>query len=561
MKQKITFAVFFMLLMVLVVSSDLAAQDWDYLDVAPGYETLNKAVLEDLSAPANRVYRLQRDGLYLLNGTIQNNSAMPLRIFAAEGEGARPMIMTTADLSGANYRAFALTGDGHFKNLYISGRSNLGIYTDDSKDMIRLQEVGLKMVIDGCFLEHEWKDFVRMNAKDQKVIVMNSILRNAGDLADGSDNQYFDTRSNDQDTIMIVNSTLYTNTGRGFRTGGTGGAYFRNFIMDHVTVYQVGNGDGARGRTDEDETPLFDTRRAHNVSVTNCLFMDVAFHGDEINTYTIDDTLDYPVFGFMPLDMPELTDDSRNIVLKNNALGVTAELQAYYTQVDSLKPIVFLNDHSINSFFNMYPSWIQENNFTETVSFSDAPTPEKMVAYTTYLRNNDFIEENVPEFWADRNGIGESMDTYGPSADEYDFDYNTDATSYTAGDGGFPVGDLNWFPDKKAEWETWLTDVEDRSELAVPYSFNLDQNFPNPFNPSTTITYSITRSTNVSLEIFDILGRRITTLVNNRLEAAGNHHVTWNGLDLNSNQVASGVYIYQLSAENTVISKKMLLMR
>ncbi len=560
MKRKLLFLVGYFLVMLLALCPVIHAQVYSYLDVQPGYETLNLAVTNDASAPANRVYRLQRGGVYLLNGIVRNVNKQVLRIFAAEGTGKLPQIMTTADLTGVNYRAFELTGDGHFKNIYISGRSNLGIYTDDSKDMIRLQEIGIKMVVDGCFLEHEWKDFVRMNAKDQKIFIKNSILRNTGDLADASDNQFIDTRSLDQDTVFVQNSTLYTATGRGFRTGGTAGTYFRTFIMDHVTVYQVGNGDGARGRVDEDETPLFAVLKVQNLSVTNCLFMDVVFHGDEKNTYTLDDTLDYPIFGFVPLDIPGKADKDRTIVLRNNAYGVSADLAAYYASVDSLKGPVFLNKYSINKFFNAYPqTWTQKNNFVESVKFTDAPTATKMIAYTTYRRKNNFAEENVPEFWADRNGIGPDPSTWGPVDKEYDFSYPSTALAYTAGDGGFPLGDLNWFPALKTLWQSGGTVGVDGYGSSIISDHALEQNYPNPFNPITTISYSIPKPTNVSLEIFDVVGQRVATLVQNRFQNAGRYSVTWDGKDFNGKNVVSGIYVYQLKTEKLVISQKMLL--
>jgi len=560
MKRALGFSIFYFLLMVLAVCPELKAQAYQYLDVAPGYETLNLAVANDVSAPANRVYRLQRGGVYLLNGIVRNVNKQVLRIFAAEGTGKLPQIMTTADLSGVNYRAFELTGDGHFKNIYISGRSNLGIYTDDSKDMIRLQEIGIKMVVDGCFLEHEWKDFVRMNAKDQKILVTNSILRNTGDLADASDNQFIDTRSLDQDTVFVQNSTLYTATGRGFRTGGTGGTFFKTFIMDHVTVYQVGNGDGARGRVDEDETPLFDVRKVQNLSVTNCLFIDVVFHGDEKNTYTLNDTLDYPIFGFVPLNIPGKTDKDRTIVLRNNAYGVSTDLAAYYASVDSLKGPVLLNKYSINTFFNAYPqTWTQKNNFKETVKFTDAPTAKNMIAYTTYRRKNGFTEENVPEFWADRNGIGADPSTWGPVDKEYDFSYPSTALAYSAGDKGFPLGDLNWFPALKTLWQTGGTAGVEETGSSILADCILEQNYPNPFNPSTNISYSIPKPANVSLTVFDIGGKKVATLVQNRFQNAGRYKATWDGKDSDGKNAVSGIYVYQLKTEKLVISQKMLL--
>ena len=471
MKQIFSFFITLLVITFFVMSSEVKAQEYDYLDVAPGYETLNLAISGDTTASgepvsANRVYRLKRGDVYLLNGTVTNVKGNVLRIFAEEGDGARPMIMATADESGASYRAFAPEADAYFKNLYISGRNNLGIYTDDSKDMIRLQESGITVELDGCFLEHEWKDFFRMNADDQTVIVKNTTLRNGGDLADGSDNQFIDTRSKNQKLIYLQNSTLYTSTGRGFRTGG--GSPYQEFFMDHCTIYQVGNGDGSRGAVDTAETPLFSVERAAKVTVTNNVFMDVVFHGDEINTYAPGDsladadTLDYPIFGFLPLDNPEIPEASREIVIRNNVHGTTQALLDYYATVDSVKPPVLLNDYSLG-LINLYPeNWKQEGNFSESVLFTDAPSPDPVVVYTKYRRDNDFLEENVPEFWADRNGIGEDPSTWGPSETEYDFSYNTSATAYTAGDNGFPLGDLNWFPELKTLWEAGGTvDVED----------------------------------------------------------------------------------------------------
>ncbi|MCB0730917.1 MAG: T9SS type A sorting domain-containing protein [Ignavibacteriae bacterium] len=556
MKQMLAFLTF-LLLSVFIFQNNLYAQEYDYLDVAPGYETLNLAISGDTTATGdpvseNRVYRLKRGDVYLLNGTIENVGSSTLRIFAEEGDGPRPMIMATADDAGTSYRPFAPTADAHFMNIYISGRNNLGIYTDDSKDMLRLQDEGITLTLDGCFLEHEWKDFVRMNADSQTVIIKNSILRNAGDLADGSDNQFIDTRSNKQELIMAQNSTFHTSTGRGFRTGG--GSFFKNFVLDHCTFYQIGNGDGARGAVDFEETPLFSVERAQNVSVTNCLFMDVVFHGDEINTYEVDDTLDYPIFGFLSLDDPEIPDDTRNIVVRNNAHGTTQALLDYYASVDTVKPPVLLNSYSINTFFNKYPqTWIQENNFNENVVFTDAPSPDPVVAYASYRRANDFTEENVPEFWADRNGIGEDPSTWGPAENEYDFSYNTSSAAYTAGDGGSPLGDLNWWPE-------WITDVNNNSNV-IPTEFSLEQNYPNPFNPSTIISYNLPKASKVSLEVFNILGQKVITIVDNLVQNIGTHKVVWRGKDQNGNSLSSGTYFYRLSADNNIITKKMLLLK
>jgi flagellar hook assembly protein FlgD len=83
---------------------------------------------------------------------------------------------------------------------------------------------------------------------------------------------------------------------------------------------------------------------------------------------------------------------------------------------------------------------------------------------------------------------------------------------------------------------------------------------PNPFNPSTTITYSIPRDMQVSLEIFDVAGRHVTSLVRGHV-VAGEHQAQWAGRDDGGHRVASGVYLYRLQAADQVKTKRMVLIK
>ena len=82
----------------------------------------------------------------------------------------------------------------------------------------------------------------------------------------------------------------------------------------------------------------------------------------------------------------------------------------------------------------------------------------------------------------------------------------------------------------------------------VAASFGLEQNFPNPFNPSTVIRFRLSAVSKVTLSIFDLLGRRVRTLASNRAYGPGAHTLTWNGVDDSGKQLASGLYIYRLEA-------------
>ena len=99
------------------------------------------------------------------------------------------------------------------------------------------------------------------------------------------------------------------------------------------------------------------------------------------------------------------------------------------------------------------------------------------------------------------------------------------------------------------------TGVGKRPGVNLPAEFSLAQNFPNPFNPSTTIRFALPSAGFVTLKVFDLLGREIATLVRDRV-AAGEYSVAWNAAGC-----ASGVYYYKLATANAVLVKKMILLR
>ncbi|KAF5044638.1 FlgD Ig-like domain protein [anaerobic digester metagenome] len=99
-------------------------------------------------------------------------------------------------------------------------------------------------------------------------------------------------------------------------------------------------------------------------------------------------------------------------------------------------------------------------------------------------------------------------------------------------------------------------DVDD----IVPTEFTLKQNYPNPFNPTTTIAYSLPEASKVRLDIYNVKGQLVKTLVNGDMPA-GLHSVVWNGRDSNNAAVASGVYFYRVSSPKATQTKRMLLMK
>lgn len=106
----------------------------------------------------------------------------------------------------------------------------------------------------------------------------------------------------------------------------------------------------------------------------------------------------------------------------------------------------------------------------------------------------------------------------------------------------------------------YVLSVEENQLSTLPTDFSLSQNYPNPFNPSTKISFSLPQQANVQLEVFNLLGQKITTLVNQKMNA-GKHTIDFNASDL-----AGGVYLYSLKAQDnngvvTSITKKMTLIK
>jgi hypothetical protein len=102
--------------------------------------------------------------------------------------------------------------------------------------------------------------------------------------------------------------------------------------------------------------------------------------------------------------------------------------------------------------------------------------------------------------------------------------------------------------------DTLLVGVEDETNV-MPSDYKLEQNYPNPFNPTTSIRYSIPEKSAVELTVFNQLGEFIQTLVNEE-KSAGNYEITFNAQNL-----SSGVYFYQIKANNFVSTKKLVLLK
>lgn len=184
--------------------------------------------------------------------------------------------------------------------------------------------------------------------------------------------------------------------------------------------------------------------------------------------------------------------------------------------------------------------WVNGNaTFLGTVATCFAFSGNTIFAGTTI---GIFISNDNGVNWKAADNTGLEVDNYG----------NTRVWSLTICDSNLFVGtDWGVFRRPLSQMVTGITNNGNQ----IPDNFSLKQNYPNPFNPTTTINYSIPKTSFVTIKVYDILGREVTTLINKN-ETAGNYSVNFNASSL-----SSGIYFYQLKAGDDVITRKMVFLK
>ncbi len=173
-----------------------------------------------------------------------------------------------------------------------------------------------------------------------------------------------------------------------------------------------------------------------------------------------------------------------------------------------------------------------------------------------YTPQDDSMETNMFKYWVNFANTGNPNGNglviwpqYNDSTDCYlEINATPDGTKL-----GVRTEKCNFWDDASG----YVTGIKNNSSNNIPLTFKLNQNYPNPFNSSTKIQYTTSSRQNVSLKIYDILGREVATLVNEE-KPAGNYTVEFS---MGSKQLGSGVYFYQLRSGGFVSTKKMIVLK
>lgn len=191
-----------------------------------------------------------------------------------------------------------------------------------------------------------------------------------------------------------------------------------------------------------------------------------------------------------------------------------------------------------------------------TLDFATGVMTVEMAIYNPHIVNQSSIAFNL----GGSNGSETAFEEFGDAYQYYTWQPHIPndpwADPYGNGDPGFfNLANADYWA--MLNFKSTISSVEGGNkgeELSNDYQ--LFQNYPNPFNPSTTIQFSVPQSSKISLRVYNILGQLVTTLIDNQFIPVGLHKVDWNAANL-----ASGIYFYELRADNVVQTKKMMLLK
>ncbi len=553
MKKQQTIAFFLILILFLPAfafgqAGELVVPPWNgsnYLNDVIAGDTTAAGVRNDL----NRVYVLQRNGVYFVNTQIRN-SGWPLRLKAGDGAGRRPVIYLVKNTSTNNNPAafVRIAEDFTMKSIVLTGilEPDTSAYALMQGQLIGTNQPGFDVNIDDCILSNCNGNHIRTDQAQRFIKVTNTIFANMGYL--GTSNlgagKAIDLRAGSIDTLIFVNNTFVNAQDRIIRHfNSTAAINYMNF--DHNTIVNSMSYHGT----------LVLGLVGSKINITNNLFIDPFSLGndtDYVRQAEFNESGETDFLGKRRMSwIFSVNNQTTAWDISNNFYSISDAGQAFYTNAGLSGEGNPLSWH-LNSRLG----------------------PDSVTAFTKQA----ILLNNIPQLmtkmmeWYRRpvseGGAGKTKATTNFNRKLHDYDrrswvyysdtlncaYPTTVGAYTGSDGGFPAGDLNWFPSKKAEWEIWLTDVEVVSN-EIPESFSLQQNYPNPFNPSTKITFDLKEAGLTTLAIYNVIGQKVATLVNKELKS-GKYE-----FNFDASSLSSGVYFYKLECGNNVSTKKMMLLK
>jgi len=511
---------------------------------------------------ANRVYEFKRDSVYLTHAIITIQAGETLRLRATGTGTKKPIIyLWETGTGGSPTRPpgnFVVLNGGNLEmtNICIAG------YYEPEPDrvggvqggLVNTTAVGSSIILDGVVLSNINGQHIRTGFNAVKVSAVNSIFANMGALTTSNlgAGKGFDLREAAVDTFVLINNTFVNYQDRAvrhynFSNPGAGTGVIKYGRIQHNTFV---NGMGFHGL-------LSLGNLGQMMTIADNLFVDGFSLGEDSTDATR--AAEWANTGeFYPNGRSRITwifsapNDSTVWRIRNNWYAISDSGKAFLT--DFSYPIGSPLSWHINSKLQAQGGDSVNAFKRDTLAMVNIPRlMSNMMRWYEDTVAGGLRQKVQTNFVLARDDFDRRVIRY--YRDTLNASYGTSTLAYTGGQGGYPAGDLNWYPTAKSAWLGDPISGVEGSESVIPDAFALEQNYPNPFNPATRITYSVPNQTKVLLEVFDLLGRKVATLVN-EVRPAGTFTVDFDGTKL-----VSGVYFYRLSTPYQVFAKKMLLIK
>lgn len=517
----------------------------------------NHGVLPD------RVYELESGGIYL--NTEQFNVAKGVTIRLVCNGPRKPIIYQFPTGTGSNPQnppgnLFVLQGGNlEMKNIAVSGyfEPDYSMLDNLQGGIINTTQEGSSIIIDNCIFNNINGQHIRTGSATKVVKVKNTIFANMGFL--GRSNlgagKGLDLREASCDSLILVNNTFVNYQDRVVRhynfsnpLAGTGGIQY--CLIEHNSFV---NGMGFHGLLSLGNV-------GKEVIIKNNLFYDAFALGEDSTDATR--TAEWANTGETYANgnnriswIFTAPNDTTKWTVKNNFYVISQEGQNFLTKYG------FGEGSPLSLHIQNRLGEAAKTAFKK-VSLKLKNIPRLMVNMMEWYESPEGGNKtkNTPSDKWNKNLHDMDRRSYKYFEDTLDCSYETTVAAYYGSDRGFPVGDLNWYPDLKAKWEAGEV-VDVKQEVVLTNDYILEQNYPNPFNPTTNITYVIPKTSNVSLIIYNALGEEVIKLVNNKMHQPGKYTVVWNGRNEVGKLLSSGIYFYQLKTDEVTITKKMSLIK
>jgi len=459
MKNKYNTVLLVLLGFFVALPSSLKAQNTDTL-VVPWLDgnniainSLYKTIMSDTVAGGarknpNRVYKLQKGGFYYVTERIENKG-WHLRIVGEKGNPAKadenpPMIQLEHRATDRTDKLISAGGSVTMKNVIVNGKTTQG---DLPYEIMVFNAPNSTYTFDNVTFEYAAWGIMGFYGKDSDITITNSRFRNLASTTQLWGGRGLSVWVN-VNKLRVENNTFMNIGGFGIQLeGGVG----KEVWINHNTFVNVGR-------------QVFLHGNHLNTYFTNNLVVNGFFHGEGeegFNAVRLAEPDNQFSGWFYISELPSQfgLEVQRKIVFSHNSHFREKVYEDYYTSTASAKfpirPQPVLNVRT-KKFFDQYPAMVEG----KLIDGSDPglkrkpDNAQKQIDYVKAIREN---KEPFPTWYWDPGRLNDNYSIQWPFPEDFTY---TNATHLTAGFGNMPLGDLNWFPAKKAEWETKKTAIE-----------------------------------------------------------------------------------------------------